>query len=117
MRVINKDLVLEHAHDWGMTEFADIAGNADATPYDITGTDTYANIILPGLREMAGYEDAGAGTFTLMTDVVVVTPPVGYKYVTEGELVSSAQFLDEVVGAFFEGAQLVFDRDVAEASP
>ena len=117
MRVVNADLVVQHAYDWGMSEFGDIDADADATPYDITVTDRYANIILPGLREMAGYEDAGAGTYTLMTDIVVVGNNVKFQYVTEGEVVSSAQFLDKVVGKFFDGAQRAIDHAAVEASP
>ena len=118
MNVINIDIVLEHAYDWGYDEFIGIDVDHDPRvngglddeevneidPRMVADTARAANVIMPGLRQMAGYADAGAGTYTYTRDVVVVGQEVGIQYVTEGDDMSSAEVLDMVVSKFYEGA-------------
>lgn len=136
MHVVNMDVVLEHAYDWGYDEFVGIDVDGDFRvhgsghdslepedvvreydPYMITDSARYANIILPGLRQMSGYADAGAGTYAYTRDVVAVGQGVAHQYVTEGDEVASSELLDEVVSKFFEGANEAVEDKVAEVYP
>jgi len=136
MHVVNMDVVLEHAYDWGYDEFVGIDVDGDVRvhgsghdsleledvvreydPYMITDSARYANIILPALRQMSGYADAGAGTYAYTRDVVAVGQEVAHQYVTEGDEVASSELLDEVVSKFFEGAHDAVEDKVAEVYP
>jgi len=122
MHVVNMDVVLEHAYDWGYDEFVGVSEDPDDYPgeydaYLFTDSARYANIILPGLRQMSGYADAGAGTYAYTRDVVAVGQGVAHQYVTEGDEVASSELLDEVVSKFFEGAHDAVEDKVAEVYP
>jgi len=136
MHVVNMDVVLEHAYDWGYDEFVDIEVNPDTQmawsgrarkepedvvreydPYMITDSARYANIILPGLRQMSGYADAGAGTYAYTRDVVAVDGEVAYQYVTDADEVASSELLDEVVSEFFNGANDALANEKPKVSP
>jgi len=78
------------AYDMGYNEFS----GADPMPpseFDLSpfySSARYANIIVPTIREMAGYEDSGHGTWQQLTGEAQETAP----YV-----------LDELVDAFSHG--------------
>ena len=122
MHVVNMDVVLEHAYDWGYDEFVGVSEDPDDYPgeydaYLFTDSARYANIILPGLRQMSGYADAGAGTYAYTRDVVAVGQGVAHQYVTKGDEVASSELLDEVVSKFFEGANDALANEKPKVSP
>lgn len=85
---------------------------ADPVQFDFenfTQTDIYASNVLPKLRCLAGYGDTGVGTWQVERDVAVL--PVGTEddLPAEAEVVRSSEFVEELVDAWREGANSVFE--------
>ena len=75
MKIINIDDVKRAAFDAGFDRFAGV-DPVDPEEFDLsyfTESAEYANTILPRLRQFAGYEDGGYGTYTDPADTLVVT--------------------------------------------
>lgn len=90
--IVNVDDMMEQAREFGRDE----GPFADYDAFDaFTSSARYANIVLPTLRGIVGYEDhMGAGTNT--TDRMLRT--------ADGDRVMASDLLDDAVDAFFEGA-------------
>lgn len=59
---------------------------------------TYSNEVLPELRRMAGYEDAGAGTYQVAREVEATADDADYTFE-----VSTSELLSRAVDAFDRG--------------
>lgn len=75
-------------------------GPFEAENFDyFTDTATYANVVLPRLRELAGFDDSGVGTHTV--DRTIVATDDRHSEPFE---VNASDVLDGMVDAFIAGA-------------
>lgn len=96
------------AFKYGQEEFSD--SGLDPADVDFAGyssTAHYANIVMPYLRELAGFKDDGHGCYQTRVEVV----PVGIDSdVHGGEPIGSEHILDEIVASFYEGVYHVLEQ-------
>jgi hypothetical protein len=103
----------EAAYDMGHDEFADhdTAEDPEVDPYFITGSARYANIIAPGLRAMAGYDDNGFGTYTVDRQVAAIRPGCEEDQPALADLTDASVIFDELHAAYFRGAHDALDAE------
>lgn len=104
--VVKPNYYLEQAYQKGYDRF-----DGEATPErsdpsldGFTDSATYANHVLPGLRQMAGYDDSGHGTYTQEREVAAIIAGREEDEPAEATLVSSYKVYDRLVEAWRGGA-------------
>ena len=74
---------------------------------------TYCNHVLPRLRALAGFGDAGTGTYTIQQDIVVIPQGCEDDLPAEGERDTSEGMYEALVECWHNGAYRAV-RDAAE---
>jgi len=96
----------DEAHSMGYRRFADMDAGAIVEawliPYQEHGSwDTH---IEPTLRCLAGYDDAGYGTYQQRQEVALIRDGDEADHPTDALLIDSMHLLDEITDAWYNGA-------------
>lgn len=121
MKIINIDETQAQAFELGFWRFYDM----DPVPveeFDIgffTESAEYANNVAPILRQLAGHEDGGYGTFTQKRDVLVIDNDDADELATDAgfidaDMVWSADLFDEIHDSWLEGVHEAVDLAAAK---
>ena len=115
--VVKPQYAVEEAYSMGYDRFegvdADTEGDFDFAPF--TDTSAWANIVLPSLRAMSGFADAGHGTYQEHRQVAAILPGDEEDEPAEAELYGAQSMLNVLVDAYRKGA---YDAaEGAERSP
>lgn len=105
--VVREVRVLDTATRRGWNEFGagDDPSDEPAGAVDhFTGSARYANHVAPDLRALAGYGDAGHGTYRVERPVVVIPEGDGDDVPATGEILRARDVFDAVHDAWMEGA-------------
>lgn len=104
--VVKPYYAVEEAYNMGYSKFSgtdtDESGRVDLAPYHSTAD--YANNVLPRLRAMAGYADAGHGTYQEHRKVAAVDAGCEEDEPAEAELREASHIFNSLVDAFNNGA-------------
>jgi len=109
--VVEEAAALDDARARGRSRFAgldpDVA--ADADPSRITDSAAWANHIAPTLRCLAGFRDAGYGTWQVDGPIALVADGDEGDEPADAEIVQAGDFHGEVVDAWYQGAYAAID--------
>jgi len=86
---------------------ADLA--ADTDPSRITDSAVWTNHIAPTLRCMAGFRDAGFGTWQVDGPIALVADGDEGDEPADAEIIQAGDFHGEVVDAWYQGAYAAID--------
>jgi len=104
--VVKPNYALEEAYNMGYEEFFSLSGEEtedfDFAPF--TDSARWANIILPKLRAMAGFDDRGHGTYRESRQVAAIEPGCEEDEPAEAELMDCSFVFEELSDAFRKGA-------------
>lgn len=104
--VVKPYYALEEAYGMGYGRFEELDGE-EAEGFDLApfqSTAEYANQVLPSLRCMAGYADAGHGTYQQHREVAAIQPGCEEDEPAEANLRDASELHERLVDAFSSGA-------------
>lgn len=104
--VVKPYYLKEEAYQMGFDEFDGFAAE-DPEEFELhyfKESARWVNVIAPELRSMAGFDDAGHGTFQVSRQVAAVKPGCEEDEPAEAELVSCRVIHSELVSAWNTGA-------------
>jgi hypothetical protein len=96
----------DEAHSMGYRRFADMAA-ADivaAWPVHYTEHGSWDRHIEPTLRCLAGYDDAGYGTYQQRQEIALIRDGDESDHPADALLIDSMHLLDEITDAWYNGA-------------
>jgi hypothetical protein len=96
----------DEAHSMGYRRFADMtaADIVEAWPLEYASHGSWDTHILPTLRCLAGYGDAGYGTYQQRQEVALIRDGDESDHPADALLVDSMQLIDEITDAWYSGA-------------
>jgi len=96
----------DEAHSMGYRRFADMDAGAivEAWPVPYTEHGSWDRHIEPTLRCLAGYDDAGYGTYQQRQEVALIRDGDEADHPTDALLIDSMHLLDEITDAWYNGA-------------
>lgn len=104
--------VLSQAKRLGWSEFPETSEPSDEYPLsNFRETSNWANRLAPRLRALAGYGDAGHGTFQVHRDVAVIMEGDEDDVPAEATVMSTSMLYEDIVDAFDEGARAAMDGE------
>ena len=104
--------VLAQAKRLGWSEFPETFEPSDEFPMsNFRETSRWSNSIAPRLRSLAGYGDAGHGTFQLHRDVAVIMEGDEDDVPAEATVMSTSMLYEDIVDAFDEGARAAMEGE------
>lgn len=111
--VVKPYYAIEEAYTNGYDRFheADLPEDEEPTLDHFYGTAAHANIVLPNLRSMAGYDDTGPGTYTVDRKVAAIEPGCEEDDQAPAELVSASTVFDTLFQAWQLGAYDALNGD------
>lgn len=117
--VVKPYYLLEEAYRMGNDEFQDVEADEDeAEPIDLSpfkDSARWANHVAPDLRSMAGYADAGHGTYQQHRQVAAIHHGCEEDEPAEADLYDASHLFEALVEAWdtgaYDGAADTYDPD------
>jgi hypothetical protein len=110
---------IEEAYSMGHDEFSDVeADSAEEIEFShFTESARWANIIAPDLRAMAGYADAGHGTYREGRQIAAIKPGCEEDEPAEAYLMDADSLYESLVDAYrmgaYDGVEDTYDPEAA----
>lgn len=104
--VVVADRVVEQAYNLGYDRFESVEADEDVV--DLEGFRSgaeYANHVLPELRALAGYDDAGYGTYQQDGEIVIVDEADLDDDPIAGDSWTAGEYLSVVVDRWHDGVR------------